>query len=213
MTAEMLDRISSRIMPCPPSTCMLWTGCTRKGYGVIWVNGQNRSVHRIVWKMHYGEIEHGLCVCHSCDVPLCVNPDHLFLGTQHDNRMDCVKKDRHAKGENSGSKLHPETRPRGDRNPSRLYPEKLTRGAEHWTRKYPERLLRGDKNPMRSNPELTLKGEQNGSSKLTDSTVKTIREMWATGKYFQRDLAVQFNVTQAAIYYVVNFKTWKHVKP
>ena len=213
MTLEITRKIEARAVPCPPSTCILWTGCISKGYGVLWVNGQNRRVHRLVWEARFGSIPIGLCVCHRCDVPLCVNLDHLFLGSQAENRLDCVQKDRHAKGDRSGARLHPHTRPRGDRNPSRLYPERLVRGDRHWTRTNPEKLLRGDRHPSHTHPELTLKGERNGCSKLTDDMVRNIRTLWATGQYKQRDLAMKFRVTQTAIYYVVNGKTWKHVKP
>ena len=59
-------------------------------------NGDRRteSAHRFSWNIHFGEIPKGLFVCHSCDVPLCVNPEHLFLGTAQDNHRDSMKKGR-----------------------------------------------------------------------------------------------------------------------
>lgn len=62
--------------------------------------------HRYSYRTHISEIPDGLQVLHACDTPLCVNPAHLFLGTSHQNKLDCVAKDRHARGERHGeSKL------------------------------------------------------------------------------------------------------------
>ena len=66
----------------------------------------NWSIHRWMYQKHKGQIPEGLFVCHTCDNPRCVNPDHLFLGTQKDNQRDSIKKERNAKGEKQGhSKL------------------------------------------------------------------------------------------------------------
>jgi hypothetical protein len=82
-------------------TCWLWTGSRMKsGHGQI-VAERSRShdrkllqVHRLSWELHRGHIPEGLCVLHRCDVPNCVNPDHLFLGTRTDNSIDKVQKRR-----------------------------------------------------------------------------------------------------------------------
>lgn len=85
-------------------TCWLWIGAKiGSKYGVIKVNQKNILAHRFSWELHRGEIPegegfHGICVLHSCDNRNCVNPKHLFLGTQKDNMIDKVKKKRQAKG-------------------------------------------------------------------------------------------------------------------
>ena len=67
------------------------------------------SAHVYSWKINFGEVPTSMYVCHKCDNPRCTKPDHLFLGTAKDNNRDCVKKDRHPKGERHGmAKLNEE---------------------------------------------------------------------------------------------------------
>ncbi len=77
-------------------TCWLWTGfLNNKGYGQIGVaNNKLAYTHRVSYALYIGEIPKGLLVLHKCDTPACLNPEHLFLGTQKENMQDCKRKGR-----------------------------------------------------------------------------------------------------------------------
>lgn len=75
--------------------CLVWTGAkTPKGYGVLTLNGRRWYAHRLSYTLTNGPIPDGLFVCHRCDHPPCVRPDHLFLGTMQENFADMRRKGR-----------------------------------------------------------------------------------------------------------------------
>ena len=78
--------------------CWLWVGWkSTRGYGKVNLpcgRGKTIYAHRLSYEIHYGQIPEGLLVCHHCDNPQCVRPEHLFLGTNYDNTQDAVSKGR-----------------------------------------------------------------------------------------------------------------------
>lgn len=102
MTAETLLALAERklwprVHPEPNTGCWLWEGAANaKGYGQVWQDGDKIIfAHRLSYIVSKGPIAPKMVVCHRCDFPPCVNPDHLFLGTVSDNAKDMVRKRRH----------------------------------------------------------------------------------------------------------------------
>lgn len=94
-------------------SCWLWRGAKNAdGYGLISLNDISsglrrvRRAHQVSWMIHYGDYDNALNVLHKCDVPSCVRPEHLWLGTRADNMQDMWTKDR-----------HPKVQLKGERNP------------------------------------------------------------------------------------------------
>jgi hypothetical protein len=95
------ERFFEFVHPEPNSGCWLWDGhLNEHGYGKFGYKGQNGLAHRASYDMHVEPVPEGLWVLHKCDVPCCVNPEHLFLGTQQDNidDMHAKKRERHPIG-------------------------------------------------------------------------------------------------------------------
>lgn len=95
----LLDRLFEKAIPEPNTGCWIWTGAaTSRGYGHMWDGTAYEKAHRLSYKLHHGPIPSGMHVCHRCDNPSCINPDHLWLGTPRANVRDCIAKGRAKRG-------------------------------------------------------------------------------------------------------------------
>lgn len=165
--------------------CWEWQMFLVKGYGEFCINYIIYQAHRISYEIHVGEIPDGLQVLHSCDNRSCVNPNHLFLGTQQDNVDDMI-----AKGRGDWSRPA-----RGDKHGARTKPDRMARGANHG------RYIK---------PERSARGSRHGMAILNETLVAEIRSRLKRKEGISR-LAHKYGVSTSTIKLIKSRKTWVHV--
>lgn len=119
-SVEILEQFVSRITRV--NDCWIWTGASDR-YGYLYIDGKPIRAHRISYELFVGKIKEGHVICHKCDTPLCVNPKHLFPGTQKENLLDAQSKGR-----------RPTRNPLNAYRVSRIKKSKLSN--QYWARKY-----------------------------------------------------------------------------
>jgi len=190
LTERNKQNFYGRIKINPDTGCHEWIARKFAGYAVFWVGGRMRRGSRIAYFLATGVDPCGFCVCHKCDNPSCVNPEHLWLGTHQDNMADRQAKGRQASGDRTGSRMHPETVQRGDNHWSRKFPEKV-RARKRWTRRKPiEHYGRG----LKSVQVLEI------IKLLADKSMKRI------------DIARKYGTSRQTISHIAIGKTWRSLR-
>ena len=124
---QRLEEKSTRVPLCG---CQLWFGaCVPAGYGVTHYDGRQQYAHRVAWQLEKGAIPPGILVLHTCDMPACINVNHLFLGTGADNMADKMSKGRWKGGA-----------PTGDKNPMRIH-KRISAGERNGNAKLSQRQI------------------------------------------------------------------------
>lgn len=170
-----------------PQGCWIWTANKNsKGYGLFTLGEKTVLAHRTCYEMENEAIPDGMFVCHKCDNPLCVNPEHLFLGTPKDNSQDMARKGR------SAAQRYPETT---------FFATSMDKIKRR----------RGDDHHSRQTPDVMARGVQNGNAKLTEDQVRQIRSTYAAGGIGLKNLGAQFGISKKNVQDIVHRRIWRHV--
>jgi hypothetical protein len=191
-------------------TCWLWTAGTDKdGYGKLW----KERAHRASWELHYGLVPDGLMVCHHCDNPPCVRPDHLFLGTNTDNQQDAWRKGRkHVArgGECSWAKVT-EADVREMCHLRGVLSQRQIAQRFGVTQRTVSDIQLGKRWTTVVRPlAVPIAGSIRGGTKLQEGDVVAIFQRACTGSTC-RDLAQLYGVNPSTIARVLTRQTWQHV--
>jgi hypothetical protein len=191
---SLAERFRSRAPVGPVDQCWEWPGLRhRQGYGVLWFKNEYLLAHRVGYELAFGPIGEGLYVCHRCDNPPCVNPSHLFAGTQKENLEDMARK----------------------RRTRRLTREQVAEAQSLWERgmrlrDVAERFGVHEKTISREARIGHPRGERNYRAKLTERAVAEIRSLKALS-IGPKALAWLYGVTPSAIAAARSGKTWRHL--
>lgn len=208
----LVDRLMDKVLGEPNSGCWLWMGyILPDGYGRIWGGkdiGRNLGTHQAAYTVFVGPIPPGMFVCHKCDTPACIRPDHLFLGTCQDNANDMVSKKRHKFGSRIARTNLTEQQVSDILSDLRSYPEiakdygvtedvicRIQIGRS-WKHVDGTRIRRGQ-----------VRGTRAHAAKLTESDIPLIRS--DTRPLLQ--IAKAYGVSWTAIKAIKSGKSWRHV--
>lgn len=212
LVAKFMDRFAVN----EQSGCWEWTGSKYpKGYGQFWSGTRGRSgSHRFAYTVFNGPIPDGLHVCHKCDNPSCVNPDHLFVGTHGENMADMTAKKRHQFGSRSRNAKFTEDDVKEIRRAYQAgttQPELAAKfGVSDVT--ISKIVLAAtwrhvDTTPLKCKPGY--KGERNNRAKLREVDVVSIRQRFANGEDLS-SLRREYSMSMDSMWEIVTGETWQH---
>jgi len=206
MTEKYKENFFNKV--CKTEGCWYWIAFVNQdGYGSFWMDKKAIKAHRASYLLFKGSIPEKMCVCHFCDEPSCVNPEHLWLGTHKENMADMVKKKRI---------------PFGEQRPNNKIPIYLRKEiAEQYKNGMTQLKLAEKYNcsasaiwnavhhilPVGWNP----KGEKHPRSKLKVDDIIDILNLDSAGVSC-KEISEGYPVTQQAIRLIVKGKNWSHIK-
>ena len=219
--------------------CWIWIGAKQnRGYGVFRFRGKASLAHRVSYVLFNGPIGDEIFVCHHCDNRPCVNPAHLFLGSNSDNIQDAIRKGRLATGDRSGSRKYPEKLNIWENHPMakltkdqvdeirKLYRERA--GSQHdiammfnISRGNVQNIVRGKiwrdgSEPIKSDKDLSLlwrirkiSGEKNANAKMTWDGVEQMKKEYTLGGISMRKLSKKYNISDSVCRRIIRGKIWR----
>jgi len=210
------------IIPEDLTNCWIYSGTeTNSGHGMFWA-GKNILAHRFSWEFYNGEIPKGKLVLHDCDIPNCINPSHLYLGTHQDNMDDMVNRDRSCYGSLSGKSILTEnividmiTRIYNDEFKDvnhiaeifNISPENIRDilNGRTWNHILVNLVV-----PLTEIKNKVIGNQRSGPSTLTPSNIEHIRELISNGVPVL-EIANMFDVSKVTIYNIKNNKYYKKI--
>ncbi len=171
------------------------------GYGLFYFQGKKQRAHRVSWILWNGEIPKGMFVCHHCDNPGCINPRHLFLGTVADNSIDMMRKGRHKSPWPCQLNSLQATEIREVYAKEKVTQEQLAQ-RYNVSISTVNRIVLGKGyawvEGFIAGKQLQLPG-QLSRRKLTSLQVIELRQAYATGQAYQKELAERYSVSPTTI--------------
>lgn len=215
---QMQDYLLARVEFEAMTGCWLWArGLATRGYGQARFAGAAVSAHRLSWLAFHDEEPGQRFVCHRCDTPACVNPDHLWLGTARENLADMDKKGRRVvvRGENAPWAKISDCQ-------ARDIDRQLRDGRRHsdiaadvgCSLATVSRIAKGNAwlHVTGGARPGNNRGERHGFAKLTESDVRTMRDLYANGAPTREIISRFQNVAAPTVRGVLYRQRWGHVK-
>lgn len=220
LTTETLARFWAKVDKRSDDECWDWMASKNSsGYGTFWANKKVTAAHRLSYQIAKGEIPSGMNVLHRCDRPCCVNPAHLWAGTQAENVQDMTRKQRHGQAKLTEDQVREIYRLSEEGLLDREIADRF--GVAHTTivmilngktwghlREKPAKR----KHFLHRLPDKRPVGEKNGYAKLTEDKVRQIRQIKQSSGLSNKRIGEMFGVSSSRVSDICSGRSWKHVQ-